>query len=231
METSMGETPKNSTLNVAAAIIEHKYRYLILKRAVHKENAGLWEFPGGKLMPGESLKQCVEREIAEELGVKAAAGACMASVEETAGDKTIRLFGLKTVIDKEPTTLKDHTEFQWVRPERLSNFALTAPDVALLHKLLPGGASEREIIRLNAWSMAKIYGVIYALVGVFLGAFLMVLPQAISSMGQFTFGQKLFTAISLPFIHFILGAATGAMLALGYNVVAFLFGGFKMRLR
>jgi (d)CTP diphosphatase len=229
MGTEGGQGPSH-TLDVAAAIIEYKYKYLILKRAAHKDNAGLWEFPGGKLNPGESLKHCVERELAEELSVTAEAGDCLASVEVPVGEKMIRLFALKTVIDKEPVTLKDHTEFAWVRPERLSDYALTSPDVALLHKILPTGILEKELVRLNAWSMAKIYGIIYGLIGVFIGAFIFVLPQTFM-VGQFTFGQKIFTAISLPFIHLFMGAAMGVILAFGYNLVAFLFGGFRMRLR
>ena len=63
-----------TVFDVAAAVIEYKYRYLVLKRANHKENAGLWEFPGGKVEAGETPGQALERELAEELAIRRAAG-------------------------------------------------------------------------------------------------------------------------------------------------------------
>src|SRR5438046_1618276 len=111
---------ESEILDVAAAIIEYKYRYLVLKRAGHKENAGLWEFPGGKLDGDESLKQCVEREIFEELGVKAEAGRLLATVETPVGERIIRLHAVETTIDREPSQFKDHSDSRWLKYEELT---------------------------------------------------------------------------------------------------------------
>ncbi len=61
-------------LVVTAAVIERGGRYLVTRRqkGVHLE--GLWEFPGGKCDAGESLADCLRRELREELGVDAAVG-------------------------------------------------------------------------------------------------------------------------------------------------------------
>ena len=59
---------------VTAAVIERGGRYLVTRRqpGVHLE--GFWEFPGGKCEPGESLTECLRRELVEELGAGAAVG-------------------------------------------------------------------------------------------------------------------------------------------------------------
>lgn len=62
-------------LVVAAALVDAAGRVLLAERPKGKTLAGLWEFPGGKLDPGESPEAALARELAEELGVEAAAAA------------------------------------------------------------------------------------------------------------------------------------------------------------
>ena len=54
---------------VAAAIIVDEGFVLVARRAPGQKMAGFWEFPGGKIEPGETLESCIERELAEELGL------------------------------------------------------------------------------------------------------------------------------------------------------------------
>ncbi|MGH7469899.1 MAG: (deoxy)nucleoside triphosphate pyrophosphohydrolase [Longimicrobiales bacterium] len=61
---------ESANVRVLAAVIEAEGRYLICLRPAHKRHGGLWEFPGGKLEPGESLLQAAQRELREELGVQ-----------------------------------------------------------------------------------------------------------------------------------------------------------------
>ncbi|TLY30105.1 MAG: NUDIX domain-containing protein, partial [Nitrospirae bacterium] len=58
------------TIQVAAGLILHEGRYLIAQRKVGVHLGGLWEFPGGKCEPGESLEDCLRRELREELGIE-----------------------------------------------------------------------------------------------------------------------------------------------------------------
>src|ERR1700722_16798489 len=112
METAKGQTDTTSkTTTVAAAVIEYGGRYLLMKRADHAGNGGMWEFPGGKVEYGESLQQAVEREIKEELGLKATTGRLLGSAETHDQNRVLRLFGIETFIETEPKELKDHTEF------------------------------------------------------------------------------------------------------------------------
>ncbi len=61
--------PKKPVYNIAVAIIWQKGEILISKRQEKGLLGGLWEFPGGKLLPGESAEKCIIREVQEELGV------------------------------------------------------------------------------------------------------------------------------------------------------------------
>lgn len=60
--------PKGATLVVAAALIDAAGWVCLQQRPRHKQHAGLWEFPGGKVEPGEHPAEALCREIAEELG-------------------------------------------------------------------------------------------------------------------------------------------------------------------
>ena len=59
-----------TVLVVAVALQDPQGRVLMQRRAVGRQHAGLWEFPGGKVEPGESLPTALAREIAEELGLE-----------------------------------------------------------------------------------------------------------------------------------------------------------------
>jgi 8-oxo-dGTP diphosphatase len=61
-------------LTVVAALIESAGKLLVCQRRRNDTFALMWEFPGGKLKPGESLEQALERELEEELGVKSSIG-------------------------------------------------------------------------------------------------------------------------------------------------------------
>jgi 8-oxo-dGTP pyrophosphatase MutT (NUDIX family) len=62
-----GGAPAEPLIRVLAAVVRRDGRYLLCQRPRHKRHAGLWEFPGGKLEPGESLLHAARRELAEEL--------------------------------------------------------------------------------------------------------------------------------------------------------------------
>ena len=62
------------TIKVTGAIIQNDNNFLIGRRGKDEKSAGMWEFPGGKLEEGESLKECIKRELKEELNISAEIG-------------------------------------------------------------------------------------------------------------------------------------------------------------
>ena len=66
-------------IEVVAAIIERDGKILLAQRPAHSDQAGLWEFAGGKVEPDESQRQALVRELNEELGIEATVGDYVAS--------------------------------------------------------------------------------------------------------------------------------------------------------
>ncbi|MCH7887579.1 MAG: NUDIX domain-containing protein, partial [Candidatus Marinimicrobia bacterium] len=65
---------KSSLTEVVAGIIKHNGQYLITKRFENSHLGGMWEFPGGKIMKGESEKIALKRELKEEVGIECSVG-------------------------------------------------------------------------------------------------------------------------------------------------------------
>jgi len=213
-------------ITVVAAIIEHRGRFLLLKRAPHKENAGLWEFPGGKVQPGESLQGAITREIKEEIGVGSTADRLLGTCEV----KGLRLHGVEVVLDQPPikNNLVDHTEFAWVKSDEFLRYPMTEAELVLINSLGRVLESEVEVTHINVWSVARMYGFVHAIIGVFLGFF--VLATSFFSWLPFQ-GFRTALAVFLPFIYGVFGLFIGAMFAWFYNTVATVIGGMKMKLK
>lgn len=67
-------------IEVTAAVIENGGRILICRRRTGEPNGGLWEFPGGKIEPGESAEEALRREIKEELDLDIEVGERLGAV-------------------------------------------------------------------------------------------------------------------------------------------------------
>lgn len=76
---------------VAGVIRDARGRILLARRTEGRELAGLWEFPGGKLEPGETPEQALARELREELGIEASVGRFLIDVRMPYPDKQLRL--------------------------------------------------------------------------------------------------------------------------------------------
>lgn len=228
METN-AEPSSGETTTIAAAVIQYGGRYLLMKRAPHKGNGGMWEFPGGKVDPGESLQQAVIREIKEELNLNATTGRLLGSAETRDQNRVLRLFGIETFIEHEPKVLKDHSEFLWVRPENFSEYPMTPAEYGLLTSLKSALNSEREILSLRIWSVAKVFGVLYGIMGLFVAAFMLVSSMAFPI--PFAMATRTLVAMLVPFVNVIFGLISGTILALIYNLYASVFGGIKVQVR
>lgn len=83
---------QNDIVHVAVAVIQNsEQKYLITKRALSAHQGGLWEFPGGKLEPGETVQQALKREIFEELGLNIESSTPLIRIKHDYTDKTVLL--------------------------------------------------------------------------------------------------------------------------------------------
>ena len=124
------------TIVVTAAVIRRGDRYLVTRRqqGVHLE--GLWEFPGGKCDPGESLDACLRRELREELGADAAVGGELLAVTHHYPERSVELHFLACELKEEPAPLLGQ-EMRWVPRHDLRSLRFPPADdelIALLER-------------------------------------------------------------------------------------------------
>ncbi|MFY0638248.1 8-oxo-dGTP diphosphatase MutT [Maricaulis maris] len=130
-------SPKPVLFVAACALLDADGRILIAKRPEGKAMAGLWEFPGGKIEPGETPEQAVVRELREELSVEPCER-CLhpfAFVSHPYDDFHIvmPLFLCRTW-DGFPHP-NEGQELAWVRKERLRDYQMSAADISLAAEL------------------------------------------------------------------------------------------------
>ena len=127
-----GEKPL--LLVAACALIDADGRILLARRPEGKKMAGLWEFPGGKLQPGETPEQAVIRELAEELGIDVASDClapfAFASHAYEAFHLLMPLFLCRRW--RGTPTPREGQLLAWVRPEKLSDHKMPAADLPLV---------------------------------------------------------------------------------------------------
>lgn len=116
---------------VAAAIILKQGHVLVTRRALGQKLAGFWEFPGGKLEPGETLGACIERELAEELGIDGEAGEVIATNVHIYPAGAIELIAIHVRIATESFKLAVHDEARWVTGGELLSLELAPADVPI----------------------------------------------------------------------------------------------------
>ncbi|MCX7322252.1 MAG: (deoxy)nucleoside triphosphate pyrophosphohydrolase [Hyphomicrobiales bacterium] len=124
-------------LVVAAALIDPDGRVLIAQRPEGKTLAGLWEFPGGKLEPGERPEAALIRELHEELGITVQE-ACLAPLTfaSHAYDDFHLLMPLYICRRWEGLAVsKEGQNLKWVRPNKLRDYPMPAADIPLIPHL------------------------------------------------------------------------------------------------
>jgi 8-oxo-dGTP diphosphatase len=124
-------------LVVACALVDADRRVLICQRPEGKQFAGLWEFPGGKLEPGESPEGALIRELEEELGISTKS-ACLAPL--TFASHTYESFHLLMPVFvcrkwQGTPVAREHQDIRWVRPQLLRDYPMPPADEPLIAPL------------------------------------------------------------------------------------------------
>ena len=124
-------------LVAAAALVDRDSRVLLAQRPEGKAMAGLWEFPGGKLAPGETPEAALIRELAEELGIDTEES-CLAPIafaSHAYADFHLLMPLFVCRVWRGTPQPREGQTLAWVRPERLRDYPMPAADVPLVATL------------------------------------------------------------------------------------------------
>ena len=138
----MSDTPTLPTvLVVAVALIDVDGRVLIAQRPEGKQLAGLWEFPGGKVEPGERPEAALIRELREELGIEVMESCLAPFVFASHAYESFHLLMPLYLCRRWEGTVvaREHSALAWVKPDRLADYPMPPADdplVAWLRDLL-----------------------------------------------------------------------------------------------
>jgi mutator protein MutT len=131
-------------IEVAAGLIHHDGRYLIARRKPGVHLAGFWEFPGGKREAGESLTECLQRELFEELGVRVDMPIPYRIVRHDYPEKIVELHFFRCVIEEGEAAPVDCEEIRWVLPEELTHFEFPPADKTIIAALQRDADGEED---------------------------------------------------------------------------------------
>ena len=119
-------------LQVACAIIEKGGAVLATQRSTMMSLPLKWEFPGGKIAPGELPAECLQRELVEELGLYITVGRALPQHTHSYHTFTVTLHPFVCTIASGEITLHEHAAFSWLTPENLHTLDWAAADLPVI---------------------------------------------------------------------------------------------------
>lgn len=116
-----------------AGIIHSEGKFLIGLRLPTGEMGNRWEFPGGKVDPGETPEMAIKREFREEMGIDVAPGACIATArfENRNGPVTLLAYRI-TIPEDAEISLTEHSEIRWASLDEIETLSFVDSDRLLL---------------------------------------------------------------------------------------------------
>jgi 8-oxo-dGTP diphosphatase len=131
---------------VTAAIMEEGGRVFVARRGPGRHLSGKWEFPGGKVEPGETPEQALRRELAEELGITCEIGEFLCAAVFEGHEPALELLVYRVRRIGGVIELREHVEARWVAPADLADLDLPESDRMVVGRLFgtkAGGRSGR----------------------------------------------------------------------------------------
>jgi 8-oxo-dGTP diphosphatase len=119
-------------IRVVGAAITQAHRCLVAQRGPTMSLPGKWEFPGGKVEPGESPTAALAREVAEELGLEVQVGQHLGTGTATVGTRLIVLDVYAATITAGSIWLREHAQIVWATADELPSFDWAEADVLCL---------------------------------------------------------------------------------------------------
>jgi len=122
-------------LLVTAAIIIHNGKVLLTKRKADVPYPLLWEFPGGKVEPGEDPRDCMVREIREELAIEVAVTGIYEVIYHKYPERSVLVLAYRCQWQSGEIIDLDVSEHRWTCPRELIKFQLLPADIPLAEKI------------------------------------------------------------------------------------------------
>lgn len=123
-------------VEVVAALIWDKDKFLICQRPANKARGLLWEFVGGKVEKGETKEQALIRECKEELAITVEPHGIFTEVVHEYPDITVHLTLFDCAISSGELALLEHNAMQWITPAEIKNYDFCPADEEILKKII-----------------------------------------------------------------------------------------------
>jgi len=123
-------------VEVVAALIWDKDKFMICQRPAHKARALLWEFVGGKVESGETKEQALIRECQEELAVTLSVGDIFMVVVHKYPDITVHLTLFNAIIAEGIPQKLEHNDIKWITPAEIQQYDFCPADKEILSKII-----------------------------------------------------------------------------------------------
>ncbi len=122
-------------IEVTCAIIMKGDDVLITQRSESMQHPLRWEFPGGKMNPGESPERCIKREIKEELHVDIKVDRLLPSVVYDYGFSKIKLIPFVCRLGSGEIQLREHKTYAWIGRKQVKDYDLLEADIEVINVL------------------------------------------------------------------------------------------------
>jgi len=123
---------------VVAGVVVHDHRIMIARRSSAKSNAGLWEFPGGKVDHGESDQDALMREFTEEFGMEIIPKNSLGAFPFYSSTLSIELRVWFATMKTEPIHSTDHDMIEWVNVQQLKEYHFSPADIPAVERIIAG---------------------------------------------------------------------------------------------
>jgi 8-oxo-dGTP diphosphatase len=130
---------ERKTIRVVAALVERDGRYLITQRREGAVLPLLWDFPGGRVEPGETDQAALAREVAERLGANVEVGQLISFVNHPYERYAVDLFLYECKLLSERLYCRAVKNYAWVTSKEMESYSFTPVDEASMSKLLGEG--------------------------------------------------------------------------------------------
>ena len=132
----VGKEFQLAVIEVVAALIWDKDKFLICQRPANKARALLWEFVGGKVEPGETKEQALIRECQEELAITLSVGEMFMDVVHEYPDIKVHLTLFNATIAEGVPQRLEHNDIKWITPSEIPQYTFCPADEEILSKIL-----------------------------------------------------------------------------------------------